>query len=89
MRDSTVLILDEPTASLDARIEYETFQRFRELTAGKISILISHRFSNVRMADRIIVLEGGEIVEQGSHEELLSLEGRYANLFNMQASGYQ
>jgi ATP-binding cassette, subfamily B, bacterial len=89
MRDAAVLILDEPTAALDARVEYETFQRFRELAAGKITILISHRFNSVRMADRIVVLENGEIVEIGTHTDLMALGGRYATLFNMQAAGYQ
>lgn len=89
MRDAQVLILDEPTAALDARAEYEVFQRFAELTAGKTAILISHRFSTVRMADRILVLEGGQFLEIGSHEELLAQNGRYAELFNLQARGYQ
>ena len=75
------LILDEPTASLDARAEFEVYQRFVELTAGKMAILISHRFSTVRMADRILVLEDGRIAEQGSHQQLVALGGRYAELF--------
>lgn len=89
MRDAQILILDEPTASLDARAEFEVYQRFVELTAGKMAILISHRFSTVRMADRIIVLADGEIVEQGSHHHLVALGGRYAELFEMQAAGYR
>jgi ATP-binding cassette subfamily B protein len=89
MRDAQVLILDEPTAALDARAEYEVFQRFAELTKGKSAILISHRFSTVRMADRILVLEGGQSLEIGSHEELLAMEGRYAELFGLQAAGYR
>jgi ATP-binding cassette subfamily B protein len=89
MRDSAVLVLDEPTAALDAEREYEIFQRFRELTAGKIAILISHRFSTVRMADQIVVLENGTITEQGSHEALLAQGGTYARLFNLQAQGYR
>lgn len=89
MRDAQVLILDEPTAALDARAEYEVFQRFAELTTGKSAILISHRFSTVRMADRILVLENGQLIESGSHEELLSANGRYAELFHLQARGYQ
>jgi ATP-binding cassette subfamily B protein len=89
MRDAPVLILDEPTASLDARAEYEIFVRFRELAADRTAILISHRFSTVRMADRILVLEGGHILEQGTHSELLALGGRYASLFNLQAEGYR
>ncbi|SEA65840.1 ABC transporter ATP-binding protein [Pedobacter hartonius] len=89
MKDAQLLILDEPTASLDARAEYEVFQRFAELTAGKSAVLISHRFSTVRMADRILVLEKGELVEIGSHEELLLKNGRYADLFNLQAMGYR
>ena len=88
MRDAKVLILDEPTASLDAEAEYELFQRFKDLTDGKISVLISHRFSTVRMADRILVLRGGRVEEFGSHQELLALEGRYAHLFRLQAEGY-
>lgn len=89
MRDGEVLVLDEPTAALDAEREYEIFQRFRELTAGKIAVLISHRFSTVRMADRIAVIEGGRITEVGSHAELLQQGGAYARLFEMQAAGYR
>jgi ATP-binding cassette subfamily B protein len=89
MRDAQLLILDEPTAALDARAEYEVFQRFAELTSGRSAVLISHRFSTVRMADRILVLEKGELIEIGSHEELLRKEGRYAELFNLQARGYR
>ena len=83
------MILDEPTAPLDARAEYEVFQRFTELTKGKIAVLISHRFSTVRMARRILVLTGGAIAEQGTHEELLRRRGLYAELFNLQAAGYR
>ncbi len=89
MRDAQLLILDEPTASLDARAEYEVFQRFAHLTGGKMAVLISHRFSTVRMADHILVLAGGELAESGSHEELLRMDGRYAELFRLQAAGYQ
>jgi ATP-binding cassette subfamily B protein len=89
MRDAQLLILDDPTAALDARAEYEVFQRFAELTAGRTAVLISHRFSTVRMADRILVLEKGEMLEAGSHEELLRAGGRYAELFDLQASGYR
>ena len=88
MRDAQVLILDEPTAALDARAEYEVFVRFSELMAGRMAVLISHRFSTVRMADRIIVLQNGGIVEQGTHEELVA-GGLYAELFAMQAAGYR
>jgi ATP-binding cassette, subfamily B, bacterial len=89
MRDSEILVLDEPTASLDAQTEYEIFRHFQELTEGKMAILISHRFSTVRMADRIVVIQGGGIVESGSHQELLRQEGIYAELFGMQAEGYR
>jgi ATP-binding cassette subfamily B protein len=89
MRDAQVLILDEPTATLDARAEYEVFLRFAELTQGRTSVLISHRFSTVRMAGRILVLSGGEITEQGSHEELVGAGGTYAELFELQAAGYR
>jgi len=89
IRDAQILILDEPTASLDAKTEYEVFQRFRELTQGKTTFLISHRFSNVRIADRILVIENGQIVENGNHDELMKLNGRYATMFNMQAEGYR
>lgn len=88
MRDSELLILDEPTAALDARAEYEVFQRFAELTQGKMALLISHRFSTVRMADRIIVIENGQLIESGSHETLMTKQGRYAELFQLQARGY-
>jgi ATP-binding cassette subfamily B protein len=89
MRDAEVLILDEPTASLDAEAEYEVFRRFGELTAGRIAVLISHRFSTVRMAERIVVIEGGRITEVGAHRELLAREGTYFRLFNLQAEGYR
>ncbi|GAC1413086.1 MAG: ABC transporter ATP-binding protein [Gemmatimonadaceae bacterium] len=89
IRDAQVLILDEPTAALDARAEYEVFLRFSELVAGRMAVLISHRFSTVRMADRIIVLRHGKVEEQGSHDELLSKHGLYEELFTMQAQGYR
>ncbi|RYY09553.1 MAG: ATP-binding cassette domain-containing protein, partial [Cytophagaceae bacterium] len=89
MRDAQLLILDEPTAALDARAEYEVFERFKELTQGKTAVLISHRFSTVRMADRILVVENGRVQEIGSHEELLAKGGRYAELFQLQAAGYR
>jgi len=89
MRDGEVIVLDEPTSALDAEKEYEVFKRFKELTAGKIAVLISHRFSTVRMADQIIVLKDGTIEEQGSHAELLARHGTYARLFEMQAEGYR
>jgi ATP-binding cassette subfamily B protein len=89
IRDAQLLILDEPTASLDARSEHEVFQRFAELTANKMSLLISHRFSTVRMADRILVLESGRIAEQGSHLELMRSAGRYAEMFELQAANYR
>ena len=89
MRDAQIMILDEPTAALDARSEYEVFQRFADVTKNKTAVLISHRFSTVRMADRIMVLDKGEVLEIGSHEELLISGGRYAELFQLQASGYK
>ena len=89
MRDAQLLILDEPTSALDARAEYNVFERFAELTKGKSAVLISHRFSTVRMADRILVLEKGELIEIGSHQELLLKGGRYAELFDLQAAGYR
>ena len=89
MRDAQVLVLDEPTAALDARAEYQVFRRFTELTAGRIAVLISHRFSTVRMADRILVLEGGRVTEDGSHDQLVAAAGLYADLFRLQAAGYR
>jgi ATP-binding cassette subfamily B protein len=89
MRDAEILVLDEPTASLDAETEYEIFRHFQELTEGKMAILISHRFSTVRMADRIVVIQEGRIAEIGTHQELLRQEGIYAHLFSMQAEGYR
>ncbi|NND34636.1 MAG: ABC transporter ATP-binding protein, partial [Saprospiraceae bacterium] len=89
MRDAQLLILDEPTATLDARAEFEAFERFSNLTDGKTAVIISHRFSTVRMADRIMVLKNGGIIELGSHEQLLAQNGLYAELFNLQAAGYQ
>ena len=89
MREAEVLILDEPTAALDARAEFEVFQRFKELSAGKTAVLISHRFSSVRMADRIFVLADGKVEATGTHEELVSQPGLYSELFELQAAGYR
>jgi ATP-binding cassette, subfamily B, bacterial len=89
MREAQLLILDEPTAALDARAEYEVFQRFKELSEGRTAVLISHRFSSVRMADRILVLAGGKVEAMGTHAELLAEGGRYAELFELQAAGYR
>jgi len=89
MREAEVLVLDEPTAALDARSEFEVFRRFKELSAGKTAIIISHRFSSVRMADRILVLAEGKVEAQGTHEELMAQAGRYAELFELQAAGYR
>jgi ATP-binding cassette subfamily B protein len=89
LRDAQLLILDEPTAALDAKSEHEVFERFGELTKGKMALLISHRFSTVRMADRIFVLENGTIVEQGPHDELIRIGGRYAEMFELQAANYR
>ncbi|MGI4802499.1 MAG: ABC transporter ATP-binding protein [Janthinobacterium lividum] len=89
MRDAALLILDEPTAALDARAEFEVFQRFKGLSNGRTAVLISHRFSSVRMADRIVVIEGGRVLEEGTHPELLARGARYAELFELQAAGYR
>jgi len=89
MRDAQILILDEPTAALDARAEHELFSRITELTEGRIALYISHRFSTARMADRIFVLEDGRLIEQGTHEELMLREGPYADLFELQAASYR
>ena len=89
LRDAQILVLDEPTAALDARSEHEVFERFAELTKGKMALLISHRFSTVKMADRIIVLERGVIAEEGRHEQLMAHGGRYAEMFELQASSYR
>ncbi len=89
LRDAQLLILDEPTAALDAKSELEVFERFAELTQGKMALLISHRFSTVRMADRIVVLSGGQLVEEGNHAELMERGGLYAEMFEMQAASYR
>ena len=89
LRDAQLLILDEPTAALDAKSEFEVFQRFAELTTGKMALFISHRFSTVRMADRIVVLEQGKIAEEGNHDQLARMGGRYAEMFEMQAASYR
>jgi ATP-binding cassette subfamily B protein len=88
-RDAPILVLDEPTSALDARAEYEVFERFRELARGRTAILVSHRFSTVRLADRIFVLADGQIIERGTHEELVLSRGRYARLFELQAQHYR
>ena len=89
MRDAQVMILDEPTAALDARSEYEVFQRFKELSNERTAVLISHRFSSVRMADRILVLADGRVEASGTHAQLMAQGGRYAELFELQAEGYR
>ncbi len=89
LRDAQLLILDEPTAALDAKSEMEVFERFSELTTGKMALFVSHRFSTVRMADRIVVLAGGQLVEEGDHVRLMALGGRYAEMFEMQAASYR
>jgi ATP-binding cassette, subfamily B, bacterial len=89
IRNAQLLILDEPTAALDARAEYDVFSQFAKLVSGQMAMLISHRFSTVRMADRILVLQGGAIVEQGTHDQLLIRSGLYAELFSLQAEGYR
>jgi ATP-binding cassette subfamily B protein/ATP-binding cassette subfamily C protein len=86
--DAELLILDEPTAAIDAAAEHELFQRFQELAADRTAIVISHRFSTVRIADRIAVLHAGRLEEIGSHRELVARDGRYAHLFHLQAQGY-
>jgi ATP-binding cassette, subfamily B, bacterial len=88
MRDAKILLLDEPTSALDAQAEYDLFERLRSLTRGRTAVYISHRFSTVRRADRIVFLEHGRLVEEGTHAELMQLNGRYARLFRMQASAY-
>jgi ATP-binding cassette subfamily B protein len=89
LRDAQLLILDEPTAALDARAEHEVFQRFADLTKGRMSVLISHRFSTVRMMDRILVIENGTIAEQGAHNQLVQSGGCYAEMFELQAAHYR
>jgi ATP-binding cassette subfamily B protein len=89
LREAQFLILDEPTAALDAVSEYEVFQRFAELTENKMALLISHRFSTVRMADRIVVLENGKIAEEGNHDQLVARGGKYSEMFELQAASYR
>jgi ATP-binding cassette subfamily B protein len=89
MRDAQLLILDEPTATLDAISEARVFERFAQMTRDKMTVLISHRFSTVRVADRILVIDDGAIAEDGTHERLLRARGRYAELFELQAAGYR
>jgi ATP-binding cassette subfamily B protein len=89
LRDAQLLVLDEPTAALDARSEHDVFQRFAELTHGKMAMLISHRMSTVRMVDRILVLENGGIAEQGHHDQLVKDGGLYAEMFELQAASYR
>jgi ATP-binding cassette subfamily B protein len=88
MRRAPVVVLDEPTASIDAESETEIFSRLRQIAAGATTLLIAHRFSTVRMADRIIVIKQGKIIEDGTHQELLAADGTYAHLFRLQAAGY-
>jgi ATP-binding cassette subfamily B protein len=84
-----MLVLDEPTAAMDAEAEHDVFLRLKELRAGRTALLITHRFSTVRMADRVVVLDGGRIAEEGTHRELLAQGGLYAKMFNLQAQGYR
>jgi ABC-type multidrug transport system fused ATPase/permease subunit len=87
--EADILVLDEPTAAMDAEAEAEVFDRFRSLSRDRMGIVISHRFSTVRMADQIVVIERGRVVEHGSHDDLMALDGRYARLFGLQAAGYR
>jgi ATP-binding cassette subfamily B protein len=87
--EADILVLDEPTASMDAAAEARIFEHFRKLTKNRIAILISHRFSTVRMASQIVVIENGRIIERGNHKELMRLDGHYARLFSLQAAGYK
>jgi ATP-binding cassette subfamily B protein len=89
MRDAQILILDEPTAALDAQAEHDLFSRIKSLAEGKIALFISHRFSTTRMADRILVLDQGRLIEQGTHQELMALGGQYSHLFELQAASYR
>ena len=89
LREAQLLILDEPTAALDARSELEVFERFAELTQGKMALLISHRFSTVRIADRIVVLSQGRLIEEGNHQTLMNSGGLYSQMFEMQAASYR
>jgi ATP-binding cassette subfamily B protein len=89
MKDADIMVLDEPTSALDAQAEFDVFERFISLTKGKTSIIISHRFSTVRMADRILVLQDGKVLELGTHEQLMAQPKLYAELFKLQAAGYQ
>jgi len=88
MRKSRILVLDEPTAAMDAEAEHEIFQRFRDLKRDRTAILITHRFSTVRMADRVVVIDDGRVVEDGTHEALMAEDGLYARMFKLQAEGY-